>query len=528
MPSVASEINAAQQSRFHQSQARGRTDGNDQSQSSPFADLLDSATPPSSDQTPAPRTARTDKSDDSRPAGQSRPSNGASDQNSANDAKSAGNSPDAANTKDAKTADATAKDATAGKGGDKTGKTDDSTAASTDANTNTKTNDDLTAALQAAFVDPTQQPQQPQQPVAIDPNAVALPQPVMTGAAQPDPAAGAGKTPQIDALAALQAAEQTAAAANAGAAGQGQAASTDDTKGKAQAADDTKGDGTVKKDAKADAKSDPKALMQVKSDAIADTKIAAAQSQSDSDDNAGQQGSDKPADPSRHSVAKPTPDTTEPDTRGHRATPAADAAKTAAVQVPNAQTAAIAASADAAASATATAAVAASSGASTAPTQPQVLTSTHIQAQLQLGADTSAAVQVSALPVEIATRAVAGKRQFEIRLDPPELGRVDVKVDIDQNGNATTRLIVDKAETLDLLKRDSQQLERALQQAGLKTSDNGLEFSLRQQSAQGGDQGTSNTATTLMVPDEDAAPLTVQRQGYGRLLGMSGGLDIRV
>ena len=134
---------------------------------------------------------------------------------------------------------------------------------------------------------------------------------------------------------------------------------------------------------------------------------------------------------------------------------------------------------------------------------------------------------INALPVEIATQATAGKRQFEIRLDPPELGRVEVKMNIDNNGNTTTRLVVDRPETLDLLKRDSSQLERALQDAGHKTSDNGLEFSLRQQSAQGDDQGSSK-GTTLAVPDEDAAPMPVQRQGYGRLLGMSGGLDIRV
>ena len=113
---------------------------------------------------------------------------------------------------------------------------------------------------------------------------------------------------------------------------------------------------------------------------------------------------------------------------------------------------------------------------------------------------------INALPVEIATQATAGKRQFEIRLDPPELGRVEVKMNIDNNGNTTTRLVVDRPETLDLLKRDSSQLERALQDAGLKTSDNGLEFSLRQQSAQGDDQGSSK-GTTLAVP---SAALTVQ------------------
>ena len=88
---------------------------------------------------------------------------------------------------------------------------------------------------------------------------------------------------------------------------------------------------------------------------------------------------------------------------------------------------------------------------------------------------------LSGLAVEITTQAHAGKKHFEIRLDPPELGRIDVKLDVDRDGNVSTRLVVDRADTLDLLKRDASSLERALQQSGLKTSDNALEFSLRQQ-----------------------------------------------
>jgi flagellar hook-length control protein FliK len=74
-------------------------------------------------------------------------------------------------------------------------------------------------------------------------------------------------------------------------------------------------------------------------------------------------------------------------------------------------------------------------------------------------------VPIAGLAVEIATQAQAGNHRFEIRLDPPELGRIDVRLDIDRDGNVTTRLVADRADTLDLLKRDSTQLERALQQA---------------------------------------------------------------
>src|SRR5262249_28775024 len=112
----------------------------------------------------------------------------------------------------------------------------------------------------------------------------------------------------------------------------------------------------------------------------------------------------------------------------------------------------------------------------------QTVAPSHVAAAQPLTAATTAqatAVPLSSVAVEIVSHAQAGKNHFEIRLDPPELGRIDVRLDVDRNGNVTSRLVVDRAETLDLLRRDSSQIERALQQAGLKTGDNALEFSLR-------------------------------------------------
>ena len=93
----------------------------------------------------------------------------------------------------------------------------------------------------------------------------------------------------------------------------------------------------------------------------------------------------------------------------------------------------------------------------------------------------TSAVPIAGLALEIAARVQSGRSRFEIRLDPPELGRIDVRLDVDRSGQVTSRLVVDKAETLDLLRRDAPELERALQQAGLKTGDNGLQFALRDQ-----------------------------------------------
>jgi flagellar hook-length control protein FliK len=138
------------------------------------------------------------------------------------------------------------------------------------------------------------------------------------------------------------------------------------------------------------------------------------------------------------------------------------------------------------------------------------------------------AVPLAGLAIEIATQAHAGKNHFDIRLDPPELGRINVKLDVDRDGNVATRLVVDRSDTLDLLKRDASTLERALQQAGLKTSDHGLDFSLRQHAFAEQDTTSQVSATRVAVPDDDSAPLDALRQGYGRLLGLGGGLDIRV
>jgi chemotaxis protein MotD len=141
-------------------------------------------------------------------------------------------------------------------------------------------------------------------------------------------------------------------------------------------------------------------------------------------------------------------------------------------------------------------------------------------------------VPVAGLAVEIAARAQAGSNRFSLRLDPPELGRIDVRLDVDRDGHVTSRLMADKVETLDLLRRDAPQLERALQQAGLKTGDNGMQFSLRDQSFSGQNQNLADHprsgAARLVIPDPEMTPVETVSSGYGRSLRLGTGIDIRV
>ncbi len=92
------------------------------------------------------------------------------------------------------------------------------------------------------------------------------------------------------------------------------------------------------------------------------------------------------------------------------------------------------------------------------------------------------------LPIEIGMQAVRGVTNFQIRLDPAELGRVDVKLQIKENGEVNASLVVDRVETLQMLRRDASTLQQAFEQAGLKQSADGLTFSLRGEGQSGQQQ----------------------------------------
>jgi flagellar hook-length control protein FliK len=146
------------------------------------------------------------------------------------------------------------------------------------------------------------------------------------------------------------------------------------------------------------------------------------------------------------------------------------------------------------------------------------------------GTAAAATVPIAGLAVAIASRAQAGSSQFDIRLDPPELGRIDVRLGVDRDGQVTSHVTVDRADTLQLLQSQQPHLERALEQAGLKTADNGMQFTLRDQSFAGQNGGSGSgaqpSAAQLVIPDAEA-PVIQATQIYSRA-GLGSGVDIRV
>lgn len=83
------------------------------------------------------------------------------------------------------------------------------------------------------------------------------------------------------------------------------------------------------------------------------------------------------------------------------------------------------------------------------------------------------------IAVHISQHADTGMNRFQLRLDPPELGRVDVRMEVSSDGKLSAVIAVERPETLDLLQRDSRALEKSLAEAGLKMDGNSLSFSLK-------------------------------------------------
>ncbi|MGP1256268.1 MAG: flagellar hook-length control protein FliK [Kiloniellales bacterium] len=132
------------------------------------------------------------------------------------------------------------------------------------------------------------------------------------------------------------------------------------------------------------------------------------------------------------------------------------------------------------------------------------LTGSGQTAKLETTTATKPAAQAARLPqpavdqvaVRIQKAAAAGQDRIQIKLNPAELGRVDVKLDFQADGGVRAVVSVERPETFDLLQRDARSLERALHDAGFKGGQTDLSFEM-QTGGQGqnfADDGTGNGA----------------------------------
>ncbi len=125
-----------------------------------------------------------------------------------------------------------------------------------------------------------------------------------------------------------------------------------------------------------------------------------------------------------------------------------------------------------------------------------------------------------------------GLDRITIQLHPESLGRVDVRLDIGQDGRMTASIAADRPETLELLQRDARALERALQEAGLKTDSGSLSFHLRGNGGDGSAFGQQLADGSAGDGDsggaEDGSDPGEAADNASRTLTGSGLLDIHV
>ena len=116
-------------------------------------------------------------------------------------------------------------------------------------------------------------------------------------------------------------------------------------------------------------------------------------------------------------------------------------------------------------------------------------------------------VAVNLTKLAVQRGAETEKQSYRLKLDPPELGRVDIDLDFDTHHKVQAVVTVDKPETLALLQRDTHMLVKALQDAGFDTaSQQDLSFNLSQQnSGDGNGSGSRHNNNHAGDGNTDAA-----------------------
>lgn len=80
-----------------------------------------------------------------------------------------------------------------------------------------------------------------------------------------------------------------------------------------------------------------------------------------------------------------------------------------------------------------------------------------------------------------------GNDRIQIKLTPASMGTVEVKLELSPDKTVQAIVMADKPETLEILERDARVLQKALEEAGLRTNSDSLSFAQR-------DPGGSNNA----------------------------------
>jgi flagellar hook-length control protein FliK len=133
--------------------------------------------------------------------------------------------------------------------------------------------------------------------------------------------------------------------------------------------------------------------------------------------------------------------------------------------------------------------------------QPAATLGTAAPAQ-GAAASTLAASTLDQIAFNLRQSARTGLNQIEIQLKPASLGSIDVKLEMTHDGRMTAVISSDRSDTLNLLQRNSGELQQALRDAGLQTDTGSLSFNLRGEQQQPGSQGQQSGSLAGATPED--------------------------
>ncbi|WP_147453220.1 flagellar hook-length control protein FliK [Sphingomonas sp. PP-CE-3A-406] len=113
-----------------------------------------------------------------------------------------------------------------------------------------------------------------------------------------------------------------------------------------------------------------------------------------------------------------------------------------------------------------------------------------------------------------------GGEAMTVRLDPRDLGRIEVRMHFDDDGVLRAVVSADNPASLDLLRRDSADLNRALGDAGVRADQQSLRFDTRAGTGGGTGSGGNGTADGQPRQHQPASPY------YSDDADADGGADI--
>ena len=86
---------------------------------------------------------------------------------------------------------------------------------------------------------------------------------------------------------------------------------------------------------------------------------------------------------------------------------------------------------------------------------------------------------VEQVKVNITKSAVKGVDKIDVSLKPEDLGHIEIKMQISKDGKLQAHIIASRPETMEILQKDMQILQKAFADAGFQTDENSLSFSFQ-------------------------------------------------